>query len=286
MEYSDYVETRSDASTPTGAELVAVSQGGTAKKMTASQIANLASVAAWNTTTAGTVQRSTQAQAQAVATQAGLGSSSGQDDARAPSELGLLDMLIQLFSTAVTWVAKMTFTAAPRFNSTTASQFLRVDSNKDLESVAAATQAEMVTGTNDTKPATAKSVEDKRSITLKSFSNSATGSSTIDCLSSQEVTVFYNTTVTGAITIALSNDSNLEILNVVIPITGSGIGITTPSTTRMSRYTEVSAGDGWYQSTKILQVSSVGTADTHELSFKRVSAGPTFNLQYDGPFRA
>jgi len=271
----------------TGTELMEAVQGGINVQTTvAAIVATSGGGSAWTTTTAGIVQRSTQAQAQAIATRAGLGSSSGQDDARAPSELGLLDMLIQLFSTAVTWVAKMTFTAAPRFNSTTASQFLRVDSNKDLESVAAATQAEMITGTNDTKPATAKSVEDKRSITLKSFSNSATGSSTIDCLSAQEVTVMYNTTVTGAITIALSNSSNLEILNVIIPITGSGIGITTPSTTRMTRYNEVTGGDGWYQSTKILQVSSTGTADTHELSFKKVSAGPTFNLQYDGPYRA
>ncbi len=241
---------------------------------------------AWTTSAAGIVELSTQAEAQAIATRAAAGSASGQSDARTPSEIGLVDMLIQLFNTAVTWVAKMTFTAAPRFNSVTASQHLAVDSSKDLVSYPSATQAVMITGTNDTDPATAKSVEDKRSIKLKSFSNAATGSSTIDCLSAQEVTVFYNTTVTGAITIALSNDSNLEILNVIVPITGAGIGVTTPSTTRMARYNEVAAGDGWYQSTKIMQVSSVGTADTHEFSFKRASAGPTFNLQYDGPYRA
>jgi hypothetical protein len=37
---------------------------------------------------------------------------------------------------AWTWVAKQTFTAAPRFSSTTASQYLKVDATKDLVSVA------------------------------------------------------------------------------------------------------------------------------------------------------
>lgn len=274
------------ASTPLGGtELVEVVQGGVNAKVAVSNIAG-SSVSAWTETTAGTVERSTTAESQAIATQAGAGTATGLSDARTASEVGLKDMLIQLFNTAVTWVAKMTFTAAPRFSSTTASQFLTVDASKDLSSVAAATQAVMITGTNNTDPATALSVESKRSILLTSFTNNATGSSTVDCGSKQEVTILYTVTVTGAITIALSNDSNLQILNIIIPITGSNIGITTPSTTRMTRYNEVSSGDGWYQSTKILQVSSVGTADLHELSFKRASTGPTFLLRYDGPARA
>lgn len=149
-----------------------------------------------------------------------------------------------------------------------------------------ATQAEMITGTDNTKTATPLAVELKGSVKLRSFSNNATGSSTIDCLSQDTVHIVYTTTVTGAITIALSNDSNLQVLNVTIPITGANIAITTPSTTRANRASEVSSGDGWYQSTKILQVSSVGTADTHELSFKRKSTGPTFELIYNGPSRA
>jgi len=177
-------------------------------------------------------------------------------------------------------------TAALNLSGLTASLFVKTDASKNLETVAAATQAVMITGTNNTDPATSLSVESKRSILLTSFTNNATGSSTIDCGSKQEVTVLYTVTVTGAITIAVSNATNLEILHVIIPITGSNIGITTPSTTRMSRYSEVASGDGWYQSTKILQVSSVGTADLHELSFKRGSTGPIFILHYDGPVRA
>ncbi len=234
---------------------------------------NVTTIANANTTTKGIVEEADQ-------TETNAGTSTGGTGAR------LYVTPATLLALAATFANQLTFTTAPIVSSVTASQFLRSGASKEIVSVASSTQSQMVTGTDDVNPATAKSVEDKRSIKLKSFSNSATGSSTIDCLSAQEVTVFYNTTVTGAITIALSNDTNLEILNVVIPITGANIGITTPSTTRMTRYLEVSSGDGWYQSTKILQVSSIGTADTHELSFKRVSAGPTFNLQYDGPYRA
>lgn len=192
----------------------------------------------------------------------------------------------KLLALVATFANQITFTISPIVSALTANKFLRSGISKELVSVDPATQAEMVTGTDDTKPATPLGVEKKRSIKLVSFSNSATGSSTIDCDNKEEIHVVYTTTVTGGITIALSNNSNLQVLNVTIPITGLNIGITTPSTTRMARYNEVSSGDGWYQSTKILQVSSVGTADTHELSFKRASSGLTFNLVYDGPFRA
>jgi len=237
---------------------------------------------AWTTTAAGIVELSTQAEAQAIATRAGAGSVSGQSDARTPSEIGLVDMLIQLFNTAVTWVAKMTFTAAPRFNSVTASQHLAVDSSKDLVSYPSATQAVMVTGTNDTDPATALSVELKRSIKSVSVSNGATGTTNHDCLSKQEIKLVYNTTVTGAITITRSNDSNLEFLHLTIPITGAGITVTFPSDVRMARYNE--SGSVWNQSSKILTVSSVGTADLHEFSLAR--SGSVFLLRYDGPYRA
>jgi len=240
-----------------------------------------AAASAWDTTTAGVVERSTQAEAQNIATRAGLGSSSGQDDARAPSELGLLDMLIQLFSTAVTWVAKMTFTAAPRFNSTTASQHLRVDSNKDLVSVASSTQAQMITGTDDVNPATALSVESKRSITRVSLSNSATGSTNIDCGSKQELKVEYNTVVTGNITITLSNESNLEFLDISMNVTGSSITVTFPTATRMARWREAGY---WNQASRIFTISSVAASDVHEFSLKRVNA--IFLIKYEGPYRS
>ncbi len=168
----------------------------------------------------------------------------------------------------------------------TASKVAWWDANKKLTFVDYATAAELITGTDVLKIPNAASLEGKRSILFTSVSNSATGSSNIDCGSKQEVCAYYNTTVTGAITITVSNATNLEILHLVMNITGSNIGITFPSTTRMARYNEVASGDGWYQSTKILQISSVGTADIHEFCLKKVSTGPTFNLMYDGPTRA
>lgn len=171
-------------------------------------------------------------------------------------------------------------------NGLTASLPVITDSNKKLASGAYATQAEMITGTDAVKFATPQNVEKKRSVLLTSVSNSATGTNNIDCDNKQEVTVYFNTTITGGNTITVSNASNLEILHIVMPVTGSNIGVTFPSTTRMARVHEVSSGDGWYESTKIFQLSSVGTADTHEFSLKRVSTGPTYNLRYDGPYRA
>jgi hypothetical protein len=166
----------------------------------------------------------------------------------------------------------------------TASKVAWWDANKKLTFVDYASQSDAITGTDATKPLTSIGLESKRSIKSTSVSNSATGSTNIDCGSKQEVKVIYNTTVTGNITITKSNDSNLEILHLIIPITGSNITITFPSDIRMSRYNEVAAGDGWYQSTKILQVSSVGTADLHEFSIVRAS-GSVFKLNYDGPAR-
>lgn len=241
----------------------------------------------WDDTQAGTVERSTTAEAQNIVTRVAAGSSDASNsDARTPSEKGLVEMLLSFLATAWTWAAKQTFTSAPRFSSTTASQFLTVDSNKDLSSVAAATQAEMITGTDNTKVVTPKSVEDKRSILSLAISNSATGANNIDCAGKQEVKVIFSNALTGSNSITVSNATNLEILHICAPITGSNIATTFPSTTRMSRYNEVASGDGWYQSTKILQVSSIGTADVWEFSLVKNSSSPTFKLNYDGPARA
>lgn len=243
-------------------------------------------VPAWDDATAGIVERSSQAEAELVSDQVEAGAVGALSGLRAPSEIGLFHLLVRFLTRALTWAAKQTFTTAPRFSSTTASQFLKVDGSKDLVSVASATQAEMITGTDDTKPATAKSVEDKRSVKSVSVSNGATGTTNIDCGLKQEVKAIFNTPITGAAEITVSNATNLEVLHITIPITGSNIAITFPSTTRMSRQNEVASGDGWYQSTKVLQVSSIGTADTHEFDLVRASSGPTFKLLYDGAARA
>jgi hypothetical protein len=206
----------------------------------------------------------------------------GIDDTRGITALKLDGWWTNIKTLVQTFAAKITFTSAPRFSSTTASQFLKVDSNKDLESVGSASQAEMITGTDDAKPATSLSVEAKRTVKSASISNAATGATNHDCGLKQEVKLVYNTTVTGNISITRSNDSNLEFLHLIIPITGSSITITFPSDVRMARYNE--SGTVWNQSTKVLTVSSIGTADLHEISLTR--AGSIFILRYDGPVRA
>lgn len=241
----------------------------------------------WDDTTQGIVERSTTAEMQAVADGVAAGSSAGLSGSRTGSEIGLFDLLSRFLTKALTWTAQQIFSVAPRFSSTTASQFLKVDSNKDLVSTAAATQAEMITGTDNDKPATAKSVEDKGSVKLRSVSNSATGTNNIDCQNQDTVHVVFGTVLTGANEITVSNAGNLQLLNVTVQITGSNINITTPSSTRMARYHEVASGPGWYQSTKILMVSAIGTADFFELSFKRsLTDASVFTLTYDGPTRA
>lgn len=202
-----------------------------------------------------------------------------------PVKLGTY--ITAFLAAAHTWALQQIFTVAPRFSSVTASEFLTVDSNKDLASVAAATQAEMITGTDNTKVATPKSVEDKGSVKLRQVSNNATGTTNIDCQSQDTVHVEFTTAITGAAEFTVSNASNLQSLNVTFPVTGSNIAITVPSTTRMARYHEVASGPGWNQSSKILTVSAVGTADLFEFSFKRSNVGATvFLLTYDGPARA
>lgn len=153
-------------------------------------------------------------------------------------------------------------------------------------SFSAATQAEAITGTDNTKTITPLSLEQKRSVASKTISNSATGTITIDCEGKQEVKVILTTTITGAVTITPSNDSSLEILHISCAVTGSGIDFTWPSTTRMAQAFEVATGNGWYQSTKILKISSINSADMWQFSMVKVSTSPKFMLEYDGPARS
>lgn len=201
-----------------------------------------------------------------------------------PAKLALWWIWIKTL--AHTFAAQITFTLAPKFNSTTASQFLKVDANKDLESVPAATQAEMKIGTDNNKPATAKSVEDKRTIKTQYITVSG-GILTLPVVGRQECKFICTTVVSSNISIAYDgNETDLEFCHLTIPITGSNIQLQFPASTRMAMQLETATGDGWYQSTKIFQISSVNTADTHEFSLARSSSTPTFKLTFEGPTRA
>jgi hypothetical protein len=235
----------------------------------------------WDDTTPGIVERSTQAESEAIATQVAAGAVGALSGSRAPSEIGQYHLLVSFLTKALTWGAKQTFTTAPRFSSTTATTFLGVDSNKDLVSIPEASQAEMITGTAQNRLATPKSVEDKGSVKSRSITNGATGTTNIDCLLANQFNAIFNTTVTGNIIITKTNDTNLELLNITIPITGATITIEFPSDTRMDRVLESTI---WAQSTKILTVNAIGTADVFEFSLKR--NGSTFIIRNGGPSRA
>ena len=79
----------------------------------------------------------------------------GTENTKFTTALRIASWFTWIKTQAQTWAAKQTFTLAPRFSSTTASQFLKVDSNKDLASVSEASDAEMQAGTDNTKPTTA-----------------------------------------------------------------------------------------------------------------------------------
>ena len=79
----------------------------------------------------------------------------GAENTKPTTALRIATWFAWIKTQAQTWAAKQTFSAAPRYSTTTASQFLRVDANKDLVSVSEASDAEMQTGSENTKPTTA-----------------------------------------------------------------------------------------------------------------------------------
>ena len=107
---------------------------------------------------------------------------------------------------------------------------------------------------------------------------------TLNCSSKQEVKFLCTSTISGNTSISVTNATNLIALHLTIPITGGAIQLTWPSTTRMSRYFEVTSGDGWYQSSKILVVSSISADDLWEFSL--IKMGSIYKLNHDGPARA
>lgn len=82
----------------------------------------------------GYIQLATNAEAQA-----------GLDDTKAITSLKLAGWWTNIKTLAQTFAAQITFTLAPRFSSVSASQYLKVDANKDLTSVAAIPAADITT---------------------------------------------------------------------------------------------------------------------------------------------
>jgi len=177
----------------------------------------------------------------------------------------------------ITFAAQITFTSAPRFSSTTASQFLKVDASKDLESVAAASQSEAVTGTNDTKPMTPLSSENKTSVKRATASVSA-GTCTLNCNNKETIRFEDTSAQSSNYAVALSNETVTELIEYNVPITGTLV-ITFPSSVVM---TTIDAR--WNNSTKQLTLTGT-TASPFCLILSRISS-TRFELVSSYPFYA
>lgn len=178
----------------------------------------------------------------------------------------------KLLAITGTFANKLTLTAAPRFSSTTASQFLKVDSNKDLVSVAPATSSDLVTGTDNALPITSSGFTGFRDLIRRSASIGG-GIMTLDWLSKAEA-IFENTTAqsTGFL-VAFSNWTNLEEAKVILYLTGS-VAITMPNGTSGQPNVvmeEIEEGIRWSNSTKILTLTGA-TASPFILYFERLTS--------------
>lgn len=109
-------------------------------------------VAAWSDTDPGTVERSVQAEAEAIPVQALAGATTGLSDARTPSEIGLYHMLRKFVTLGWTWTAQQTDSIGRIVVDATASTMAGFSAGKKLISIAWATSAEIITGTDATKP--------------------------------------------------------------------------------------------------------------------------------------
>jgi len=85
-----------------------------------------------------------------IVTDAIIANENSTDDERIVTTKKLwLNFLTRVLAIAHTFAAKITFTTAPRFSSVTASQYLKVDVNKDLSSVSGIPTADILPGNLD-----------------------------------------------------------------------------------------------------------------------------------------
>lgn len=212
-----------------------------------------------STTTKGKIELATNAEVQ---------TGTATDLAVVPSALAAWWTNIKTL--AQTFAAKITFTSAPRFSSATASQFLTVDTNKDLSSVPPAASSDLVAGSDNTKPVTALAYRGYRDLT-RNTATISTGTMTLDFDFKQEVKFENLTTVSSGFTIAFSNEANIEVFVLILKITGT-VAIVMPSSVVMSE-----DETRWNNGTKTLTLVG-GTASPFELSFDTME-GPLYLLK-------
>lgn len=225
-----------------------------------------ASIVGWSTTTAGTVERSTTAEAQNIVTRALAGSSnSSNDDGRTPSEKGLVETLLSFIAAAWTWTSQQTFAIGPIISDGTASVPVMFNASKKLVANAFAALADFVTGTDNVKQVTVAGLLSFRRLKRQSCSISG-GTMTIDLASSQESKWENTTPVTADFTIAaFSNASNMEFVMITIYATGA-FYITLQTNCVME-----TIDDRWNNTLKKLYISA-GTASPITISFNKMNS--------------
>ena len=102
----------------------------------------------------------------------------GTDNTKSVNILKLANWWTWIKTQTQTFAAKITFTTSPRFSSTTASQYLKVDSSKDLTSVA------NIPATDITTDSTHRFITDTQLTNLANQSNTNTGNETASSIAS------------------------------------------------------------------------------------------------------
>ena len=174
-----------------------------------------------------------------------------------------------------TFIAKITFTAAPRFESTTADQFLKVDATKDLISVPPASNSDLITGTDNTKPLTASALAGYRS--LAEIAAVVSGG-VLNLNFGTQVEAVFNvaTTIAANCTLTVTSTNGKSFL-LQFDVTGT-ITITMPSSF-IFESGEVALGR-WNAATKVLTLTGATSTYFEIVGFRRGSFWKCISSKY------
>lgn len=237
-----------------------------------------ATVAAWSGTTAGTVERSTQAESEAIITQAQAGATTGLSDARTPSEIGLYHFIRKFLTLAWTWTLGQTFTVGPIVSDATASLMAAFNGSKKLVSIAYATVADLVAQSDAVKPITSSILGGYRSLNAISVTLSAANftlafSAMVEALFNTSTAIAANATVT-------ITETNAKVFVWQFGVTGTvALDFSAMTTNIVFEQTEVSLGR-WNSTTKILTLTGTTNTEFEIIGVKRGSVWRCISNKY------
>lgn len=225
-----------------------------------------AQVTTWSTAEVGIVEESTQVEAEAIANGASVASTGGLSQTRTPSEIGLYYFIRKVFTLG--W----TFSIGPTITDATASTIAFFDGAKRLVSIAYATAAEIVAGTDATKPINSAALNNARTVKRGSAILSG-GVVTLDCANKDSLRLENVTPLTANHSIALSNETVTEYLHYTFYVTGT-ITITLPSN---FRHVDKAGDLRWTAGTLALTLAG-GTAEPFNIFIWRITGS---KFQFD-----